>query len=425
MIIEQLASGLTVWLDPMRDVRSVALGVFVAHGSATEEPAGHGATHFLEHLLFRRSRRRTGAAIARLIDRLGGDCDAYTTKESVAFHARTAAARLHEATSLILDLASAPAFTLRDVEIERQVILEEIAEAGDIPEDRLHETFAQTIFSGNPLARPILGTPDEVKQLSLEKIQERFFGSFWPEKMLFAAAGAFDPKVLIKKLNGFHPNSGSKKASCRENEIQKPVPEPCRFEVARPDISQTHLLFGIPAFSQTDPALPAGWLISTILGGGVSSRLWREVRDRKGLAYHIGTSQNLYRSSGLFFVEAATAPARLPRLLSTLGRVLREFRDEGMRKDELRKAKDQVRAELELSLESTAARREGAARDWMYRGRPYEVDEIVADIEAVSEAETGKLAQELFGDPERFGLGISGPPAGTGVFDELLKELSR
>ncbi|MGA7990352.1 MAG: pitrilysin family protein, partial [Thermoanaerobaculia bacterium] len=200
MQVRRLSDGTALWLDPMRDVGSLALGVYVAAGSADEDEESRGATHFLEHLLFKRTRRRSGAAVARITDRLGGDCDAYTTKECVAFHARVPAARAAEAVELLLDLTAAPAFTRADVEVERGVILEEITEATDAPDDLLHDTIVRAVWPRHDLGAPIFGTREAVARLTRTQLARRFHSIFRPERTLVVAAGALDAGRLTELL---------------------------------------------------------------------------------------------------------------------------------------------------------------------------------------------------------------------------------
>ncbi|MFN7990100.1 MAG: pitrilysin family protein [Thermoanaerobaculia bacterium] len=421
-----LDDGLSVWLDPMRDVRSVALGVYVAGGSADEEPEALGSTHFLEHLLFRRSRRRTGAAIARTTDRLGGDCDAYTTKEWMAVHARTPSERLVDALALLLDLTEAPAFTAEDVETERKVILEEMAEASDVPEDRLHETFVRAYWPDHPLGAPILGTDETVRSLTRGRLVRRFREVFRPEKTLLAVVGAFEPETFLRALS-------AERKKRRRLVTAAPVPPAgagsprgtrCAFHIPRPDLNQTHLLVGSPAPAYADRQVPAAWLLSVVLGGGVSSRLWRRVRERHGLAYQVGAGLTLHRDGGMTLIEAATAPEKLPKLVRATGAVLRELRRSGITRAELRRAKDQMRAEIAMSLESTSARREGAVRSWFFRGRPWGADEVLAEIEAVTPAEVDDAIGALFGAPEASGFGVTGPTLVGATVDDLAGELA-
>lgn len=421
-----LGDGLTVWLDPMRDVRSVALGVYVAGGSADEEPSDLGSTHFLEHLLFRRARRRTGADIARTTDRLGGDCDAYTTKEWMAVHARTPSERLPDALSLLLDLTEAPAFTADDVETERKVILEEMAEASDVPEDRLHEAFVRSYWPDHPLGAPILGTEETVGALSRPRLVRRFREVFRPERTLLVAVGAFEPEEFLKLLSVERRKRRHAAAPLGPARPAGPSPRGnrCAFHIPRPDLNQTHLLVGTPAPAYANRLVPAAWLLSVVLGGGVSSRLWRRVRERHGLAYQVGAGLSLHRDGGMALIEAATAPKKLPKLVRATGAVLRELRQTGVTRAELRRAKDQVRAEVAMSLESTSSRRESAVRGWFYRGRPWEADETIATMEAVTSADVDDAIAALFGEPDASGFGVTGPTLVGATVDDLAGELA-
>lgn len=408
MQVRRLSDGTVVWLDPMRDVRSLALGITVAAGSADEGPSECGATHFLEHLLFKRSRRRSGAAIARITDRLGGDCDAYTTKECVVFHARVPAAHTAEAVDLILDLTAAPAFTAEDVEVERGVILEEIAEAHDVPDDLLHDTFVRALWPSHELGAPIFGTRENVSALTRAQLSTRFRTIFRPGRTLVAAAGALDPDRLVALLE----RGRARRVPAR------PAPEPprapraarCAVAIPRADLGQTHLLVGAAArLSWADARVPAAWIASEVLGGGVSSRLWRDVREARGLAYHVGSHLSLHRTAGLALITAATQPANLGRLVRTTGRVLGRLLRDGVTRAELARAKNQFAAEVALAEESTQARREAASRAWLSRGRPYPAEELLADVAKVTADGVAEAARVLWGDAARLSLGVAGP----------------
>jgi predicted Zn-dependent peptidase len=417
VLVRQLPDGTAVWLDPMRDVRSLALSVTMAGGSADEEPLERGATHFLEHLLFKRTRRRSGDAVSRITDRLGGDCDAYTTKECVSFHARVPAERAAEAVDLLLDLTAAPAFTAADVEMERGVILEEMAEAEDVPDELLHESFLRRLWPADALGAPILGTAETVKGLSHARLAARFRAIARPGRTLVAAAGAFDPDRLVALLSRGRARRPAAPPAPSLRAPEKPRAARCAFHLARPDLQQTHLLVGGPTIPFGHPLVPAAWIATEVLGGGVSSRLWRDVRERRGLAYAVGTALTLHRKAGVALVSAATQPKNLARLVATTARAVRRFREEGVTWSELLRAKNQFHAEAALSLESTAARRESAVRAWLYRGRPYETEEFLADVDRVTRDDVSAAIRRLYGDSRgagRLGLGIAGPlPAGV------------
>ena len=419
MLERRLPDGTAVWLDPMRDVKSLALSVTMAGGSAGEDPEERGATHFLEHLLFKRTRRRSGAAVARITDRLGGECDAYTTKESVSFHARVPSERAAEAVDLLLDLTAAPAFTAADVEVERGVILEEMAEAEDLAEDLLHEAFLRRLWPSHALGAPILGTRETVTNLTHARLAARFRGIARPEGTLVAAAGAFDPDRLVELLTRSRGRRHAAAPAAPFVAPGKPRSARCAFHLARPELQQTHLLVGGPTIPFCHPLVPAAWIASEVLGGGVSSRLWRDVRERRGLAYSVGTGLTLHRAVGVSLVSAATQPKNLARLVATTARALRRFREDGITRQELSRARNQFHAEAALSLESTAARRESAVRAWLYRGRPYSTEQFLADVDRVTLGDVSAAIGFLYGSPDGagagpLGFGIAGPlPAGA------------
>jgi predicted Zn-dependent peptidase len=394
----------------MRDAKSLALGIYVAAGSADEDEGARGATHFLEHLLFKRTRRRSGAAVARITDRLGGDCDAYTTKECVAFHARVPAARAAEAVDLLLDLTAAPAFTAEDVAVERDVILEEIAEAHDVPDDLLHDTFVRALWPRHDLGAPIFGTPADVRGLTRPRLAERFRGIFRPDRTLVVAAGAFDAGRLADFLERGRAHPASARPAAARRRGTAPRPARCAVAIPRADLVQAHLVVGASApFGWADRRVPSAWIAAQVLGGGVSSRLWREVRESRGLAYDVGSHLSLHRDAGLALITAATQPENLGRLVVTTGRVLGRLLRDGVTRAELSRAKSQLAAEVVLSRESSAARREAAARAWLSRGRPYPVEEILADVARVTVEDVGEAARLLWGDGARAGLGVAGP----------------
>jgi predicted Zn-dependent peptidase len=355
-----------------------------------------------------------------MTDRLGGECDAYTTKDAVAFHARTTAARAGDALGLLLDLTEAPAFSTEDVEVERGVILEEMAEAKDVPEDFLHDAFLRRLWPFHPLGAPIFGTEESVKGLTRGRLAARFHTIFRPERTLVVATGAFDPYGIMRRLEAGRRRG--RRTAMRSVVPLRPVGRPrarrCALHVPRPDLQQSHLLVGAPTIAFGHPLRAAASIAITVLGGGVSSRLFRDVRERKGLAYHVGAGLTLHREAGVALVEAATHPKKLARLVRTTGRLLRQLREEGVSSRELRRAKDQMLSEVALALESTAARREAAAQAFLYRGRPAEADEILAEIEAVTAVDAGEAADLLFGKLGPVGLGVSGPPVrGLSVHD--------
>jgi predicted Zn-dependent peptidase len=286
-----------------------------------------------------------------------------------------------------------------------------MAEADDVPEERLHEAFLRRLWPSHELGSPILGTADSVKKLTRSRLAARFHAIARPERRLVAAAGAFEADRLVELISRRRAGPRRPPAAPLPPRGRKPRAARCAFHLPRPDLQQTHLLVGGPTIPAAHPLVPAAWIATEILGGGVSSRLWRDVRERRGLAYTIGTGLTLHRDAGVALVSAATQPQNVGRLVSTTARALRRFREDGVSRSELVRAKSQLHAEAALSLESTAARRESAVRAWLYRGCPYETAEYLADVDRVTLDGVSEAIRLLYGGgPDSLlGLGISGP----------------
>jgi predicted Zn-dependent peptidase len=417
VVREVLEDGITVLVDPMADVRSFSLGFFVRSGSAQEPAARQGLSHFLEHLLFKRTRRRTNVEIAREIDRLGGEVDAFTTREYTGFYARTLDVRFAEAFDLLGDVVLAPAFSAADVEVERGVILEEIGEANDNPEDLAHENFIRAFWKGHPLGAPILGTADTVRAIGREDLVRHHRSRYGPENLVVAAAGRVRPADVLRaaeRLFRRRPRTSRPARRPRES-----VPRPHAHVLVRPrrGLEQAHVCLGMAASPHASRRRHAAALLDIVIGGGMSSRLFQEVRERRGLVYTIGSSLSAYRLAGYEAISAACAPKNLRRVLDVTLRELRKLKKGGVRPRELAWAKENLTGGIVLSLESTVSRMSSAARQELYFGRIAPPEEWIADVEAVTadqvaqEAERvldGKsLAVSIVGDAGRLGLSAS------------------
>jgi predicted Zn-dependent peptidase len=383
IVREILDAGATVLVDPMEDVRSVSLGFFVRAGSASEPPERQGLSHFLEHLLFKRTRRRTTVEIATEIDRLGGDVDAFTTKEYTGFYCRTLDSRFERALDLVADVVLSSAFRASDVEIERGVILEEIGEANDNPEDLAHENLVRTLWKDHPLGAPILGTAETVAAIGKRDLEDYYASRYRPDNFIVAVAGRITPGKAIAAVE----RAFRKERRGRPRRVPEPTAPRAHAHVLvqpRPGLEQAHLCLGMAATPQTSPRRYAAGLLDAILGGGMSSRLFQEVRERRGLVYTIASSLAAYRLGGYETVSAACAPRQLERVLDvTLGE-LRRLRRGGVRPRELAWAKESLTGSLMLSLESTVSRMSSAARQQFYFGRVEPVEETIRKVDAVT-----------------------------------------
>jgi predicted Zn-dependent peptidase len=395
VVRQVLDSGVTVLVDRMTDVRSFSLGFFVRAGSEGEPASRRGMSHFLEHLLFKRTRRRSNVAIARAIDRLGGDVDAFTTKEYTGFYCRTLDSRFGEALDLLADVVLAPAFTAADVEVERGVILEEIGEANDNPEDLAHESFVRAFWKDHPLGAPILGTPATVRATDKGDIYRYYRSRYVPSNLIVAVAGHVDPPAVVAAIERLFRRRPASARRCASSER---APRAHAHVLLRPrrGLEQAHLCLGVAASPQTSARRYAASLLDVVLGGGMSSRLFQEVRERRGLVYTIGSALSAYRLAGYESVSAACAPKNLPRVLDVTFRELKKLKRSGVRPRELAWAKENLTGNMVLALESTVSRMSSAARQEFYFGRIESAEELIGRVRAVTVDEVGDEAARAF-----------------------------
>ena len=409
-----LDRGLTVLVDEMRDVRSLALGVFVEAGSEREPRSRRGISHFLEHVLFKRTRRRTNLEIARAIDLLGGDVDAFTTREYTGFYVHTLDARFAEALELLSEIVLAPAFAAEDVEKERGVILEEIGEANDNPEDLVHETFVRGFWRGHPLGDPILGTASTVRAISRDDLYRYHRRRYTRRSLIVSAAGRLRNGPVLEAIERLLRRRGGSASRGRRATERRPVPHGHVEVRPRRGLEQAHLCLGFRAPAFASSRRYAAQLLDIVLGGGMSSRLFQEVRERRGLVYSIGSSMHAYRLGGYEAISASCAPRNLPRVLDVTLRELSRLKRSGVRPRELRWAKENLKGGILLALESTVARMAAAARQEFYFGRPARPEEWISRVEAVTEDQIGEEAHRLLGG-RVLALAVVGPVAKLGL----------
>jgi predicted Zn-dependent peptidase len=394
-----LENGVTVLIDEMQDVRSFALGFFVRAGSGEETPGKRGISHFLEHVLFKRTRRRSTVEIARAIDRLGGDVDAFTTKEYTGFYAHTLDSRFPEALDLLGDIVLAPAFDSDDIEVERGVILEEIGEANDNPDDLVHEMFVRSFWKTHPLGEPILGTAATVRAIGLGDLYRYYRELYTPDNLIVSVAGHVrELEVLetVEKLfrrRAARGNGGRRRGESRPS---KPHSHQHIQLKARRGLEQAHVCLGVEGPSQSSGRRFAAHVVDIVLGGGMSSRLFQEVREKRGLVYSIASSLNSYRLGGYETIYAACAPKNLARVLEVTLRELKKLKRDGVRPRELAWAKQNLKGSMILALESTVSRMSSQARQEFYFGRVAAAEEWLAKVDAVTSDEVAEEAERLF-----------------------------
>jgi predicted Zn-dependent peptidase len=413
-----LPSGLTVLIETLPYVRSVAFGYYLRSGSAVESEEHGGASHFLEHLVFKGTEKRSTQEIAQVIDILGGDVDAFTGKEYTSFYAHVLDEQLSTALDLLTEIVTLPRFTHDDVEMERGVILEEIKMVEDTPDDLVHEIFVTAFWPDHPLGRPILGTEETIGRLERTKIIEHYQETFQPSNVIFAASGNVTPDDILPFLEKHFPVASR---SPFRREWSAPTPKQHVILREKRELEQVHLCLGSRGFPQQGHERYAAALFNAVLGGGMSSRLFQRIREQEGLVYSIASYHNGYLHGGYEAVYAACAPRNLKRVLDLTLAEMKKIKTEGATADELASAKLHLKGSILLSLESTTSRMSGIARQEYYFGRQYTADEIIEHIDAVSLDDIRSVARSIV-DPESLSLTLLGNLKDPGIDADLLRE---
>jgi predicted Zn-dependent peptidase len=411
-----LPNGVVIITETMQHVRSVSVGVWVRNGSRHEVPDENGLAHFMEHMVFKGTERRSAEDIAREMDSVGGMLDAFTSKEQICFNAKVLDDHLPIAFDVIADLVLRPKFDSDDVKKERQVVLEEIKMDLDNPEYLLHDLFTRGFWPEHSLGRPILGTPETVQKFDREALTRRFQDWFAPNQILVTAAGNITHQQVLELVE---KEFGSLKPSPIPEEHPAPsTGAPINLETKR-DLEQVHLCIGVPSLPVAHERRFAIAVLNNLLGGGMSSRLFQNIREKQGLAYAVFSELTPYSDAGLFSVYAGTAKETVGKVLDMTIAEFRALKESPVPADELRRAKNHLKGSLMLSLESTSSRMSNLARQELYFQRFTTLDEILASIEAVTCEDVQALARQFF-QPEQIAVSVLGPLNGFKLTRERL-----
>jgi predicted Zn-dependent peptidase len=377
----------------MPEMRSVSLGIWLKRGSRHETPSLNGASHFLEHLVFKGTERRSAREIALLIDSIGGQIDAFTSKEYTCFYARVLDAHLPTAIDILVDILRHPRFEPVDIERERQVIFEEIRMVNDSPDEHVYDLFCEAFWPNHPLGRPIQGTEDSVAALSRRRLVSFFRRSYAPANLVVSVAGHIPPGPTLRRLRRAF---GALPRGERGRGVKPPRPRPALVMRRRPELEQLHLILGVPCPPENHRSRFTLHVLNTILGATISGRLFQRIREQNGLAYNIHSSVSGFSDAGAFLVYAATRPAQAPEVVRLVTEELRRLAGSAVGEEEIRVAKDHLKGSLMLALESTSARMSQLARQEIYRRRPLDLDAILEGIEKVTPRSVRALAGRLF-----------------------------
>ena len=390
---EVLPNGLTVITEQMQNIRSVSIGIWVKTGSRDEDLQWNGISHFIEHMVFKGTQHRSAEDIARQIDSIGGNMDAFTGKECVCFNVKVLDEHLPIAMDVLSDLVLNPVFDAQDINRERGVILEEIKMDEDSPDYLVHEIFTQNFWKDHPLGKPILGTKDTVKRFEREPVLNFYGQRFGPGNFIISAAGNLRHDQFVELVSKHFQHMKPVK-----NGFHSPQPKIVPRIVLRNKkaLEQVQICVGVPSHPIAHERRHASYILNTLLGGGMSSRLFQNIRERQGLAYAIYSDLNPYRDTGCLSVYAGTSRESASKVVQCVVSEFRKLKAEPVPEEEVRRSKDQLKGSLMLSLESSTARMSNLARQEMYFDRFYSMDELLEKIEAVTAEELLQLAREFF-----------------------------
>jgi predicted Zn-dependent peptidase len=414
--VTRLANGMRVVTDRMESVETVSIGVWVDVGTRHEPAAINGVAHVLEHMAFKGTERRSALDIASEIEAVGGHVNAYTSREHTAYYAKVLKADVGLAVDILADILQHAAFDAAELERERTVILQELGQAQDTPDDIIYDLFQERAFPNQPMGQPVLGRAEIIKSLGRDAVANYLKTTYAAPGMLLVAAGNLAHEALVAM---------AERAFTALSLRSEARTEAARYEGGEHretrELEQVHVLLGFPGFAFTDRDYFAASVVSTAFGGGMSSRLFQEVREKRGLAYSIYSFSHSYSDGGIFGIYAGTGEDEAADLMPVLGDELRQL-VEGLSSDELARARAQLKAGLLMSLEGTTARCEQQASHMLIHGRPLDPQDLVAHIDAVDEDAVMRVARRVVaGTPTLAALGPVGKLENYARFAERLR----
>lgn len=399
-----LANGVRVLTERMEQVRSASIGLWVGVGSAHEEAHLRGISHCIEHMLFKGTPQRSAREIAELMDSVGGHLNAFTEKEATCYHARVVDTHVPLALDVLTDMFRNAKFDPVELRKEQQVILEEIRMYDDSPDEVSHDLFLRSVWGGSSLGEPTIGYAETVSTITREDIARYMASRYSPENVILTAAGNVDHEAIVARaqrlLGDMRPGAGR---------IEPPAPafKPS-VTVQQKDCEQVYVLVGAEGTSAADDRRYPISIIDAVLGGGMASRLFQEIREKRGLVYSVYSSHNMYRSGGLFIISASTGPKTAEQVVALIGEELAALVEGGMRQDEIARAREHIKGSLLLSLESTGNRMMRLGRSELALGRYLPVSEISERIDTVGKEEVDAMARSMFARG-RTALTVLGP----------------
>jgi predicted Zn-dependent peptidase len=376
----------------MPHVRSVSIGVWLARGSRHESAEQGGIAHFVEHMLFKGTATRSAEDIAQTIDSIGGQMDAFTAKEYASYYIKVLDEHLPLAVDVLSDIVMRPAFSADDIEREKKVVLEEIKMVEDTPDDLVHELFTERFWQDHPLGRPILGTKDTVEALTAERLRAYFGTAYSSPNLIVSAVG----NIEHAKVRDLVWKAFESLPTVTQPMNERPPRVVPQVLIRNKELEQSHVCLGAGAYQQDHVERYTSYVLNTVLGGSMSSRLFQNVREKRGLAYAVFSGLSAYRDAGSVTIYAGCANNAVGELIDVVIAELRRMKDEPLPESELRRAKDHLKGSLMLNLESTSSRMSHLARQEIYFDRQFGLDETLEGVERVSSDDVQRVARELF-----------------------------
>lgn len=389
-----LPSGIQIISEHIPHVRTVSLGIWVKAGTFSEHQTEEGLSHFLEHMFFKGTQSRSARQIVEAFDNVGGELNAYTTKEYTCFYSKVIDEHMPLAVEVILDMLCRPLLSSEDIEKEKQVVLEEIAMYEDSPDEIIHDYLAQTIWPSHPLGRPVIGNRDSIVGIRQSAVEEYYTRQYRADNIIISAAGNLSHEALVDLINLY---SGFVKPAAPLSPLQFPdIAYERRFIKREKATEQSHMCLGFPGLPWGHDQIYTMNVMNNVFGGGMSSRLFQAVREELGLAYSIYSYSSSYATAGYYSLYAGLSAQNIPRAFAAIATEIRSLRESHISAEELERAKQQVKGALIIGLESTSNRMSRMGRGLMLLGKVTPLEEIVQRIEAVDAAAVLELAQNTF-----------------------------
>lgn len=398
--LSRLSSGLTVLTEEVPSVRSVALGFWIKVGSKKEPLNLLGISHFIEHLVFKGSKKYSARQISEIFDSLGGEINAFTSKEYTCFYTRLLDEHIPRGLEVLSDMLENPLFKEKDIKSEKKVVFEEIAMYEDTPDEKIHDLFASVVFKGHPLSKNVLGKKETLLSIQRDDLFSFYRSHYTPKNTVLVASGHISHEELIEHtLPALEENSNP---VCEEKVSKEEVPE---LYIEEKETEQMHLCIGAKVFAANHPKRFALAILDTILGGGMSSRLFQEIREKRGLAYSVYSYHTLYSDSGLFAVYVGTSPKQARTVISLVREEISKITRD-LKQKEIRKAKDHLKGHLVLSLESTSSRMNRLGKAYLSQGEALSIDELIEKLENVTLEEIAEVAEKWLSPEKLIIVGI-------------------